>query len=142
MDTNIIVDAVQKRLVNLPKAECASIHIDGNKGKVSDGKLTATAFIIMVKCNGEWRPENEWLHRAGMKTARRVYTDINKAKAAKEEIVKKWGVPTSSQGKKREEEKQRAADEATKAAMEKVRASLKALGMSDEAVNAIIANAK
>lgn len=84
--------AHKKNLSLLPKAECASIHIAGNKGKLKDGSFTASAFIIMVKCNGEWRPENEWLHRAGMKTARRVYTTIKAARLAKEEIKTKWGV--------------------------------------------------
>lgn len=139
-EIKIEIGAVKKNLSKLPKVEAASIHVAGNKGKVSDGVLEASAFVIMVKANGEWRPENEWLHRAGMKTARRVYTDIEKAREAKAEI-KKWGMPTSTKGKKNEEDKAKAVKEATEAAVGKIVAALKAMGLSEEAVKAIVAKA-
>ena len=99
-DVNMTVEAHKKNLGVMPKVEAASIHVAGNSGKVKDGELTASAFIIMVKCHGEWRPENEWMHKYGFKTARRVYTDIEKARAAKEEIKAKWGAKTEEKPKK------------------------------------------
>lgn len=117
------VDAVNRDYSKLPKAAIASIHVNGNKGKKADGQYTASAFIVMVKsaeqwtdCKGnvhqagEWRPENEWLHLAGMKTPRRVYADgtckgvevkgVDKARAAKEAILKKWGVEVEKKATK------------------------------------------
>lgn len=140
-EIKVEVGAVKKNLSKLPKVEAASIHVAGNKGKVSDGVLKASAFVIMVKANGEWRPENEWLHRAGMKTARRVYTDIDKARAAKAEIKAKWGMPTTAKGKKTEEEKAKAVKDATEAAVRKIIDALKAMGLSEEAVKAIVSKA-
>ena len=96
---NLRVEAHKKDLGVLPRAEAASIHVAANSGKVKDGVLNAAAFIIMVKCHGEWRPENEWLHAAGMKTSRRVYTSIEKAREAKEDIKAKWGVKTAPKAK-------------------------------------------
>lgn len=96
---NIEVEAHKKDLGILPRAEAASVHIAANSGKVKDGSLKASAFVVMVKCHGEWRPENEWLHAAGMKTARRVYTSIERARAAKDEIKSKWGVKTAPKAK-------------------------------------------
>ena len=103
-EVNMTVEAHKKNLGMMPKVEAASIHVAGNSGRVKDGELSASAFIITVKlatdwtdCNGvthhagEWRPENEWLHLAGMKTSRRVYTDIEKAREAKESIKNDWG---------------------------------------------------
>ena len=110
---NMTVTAHKKNVAVLPKVGAASIHVAGNKGKVKDGELSASAFIITVKlaadwkdCNGvthhagEWRPENEWLHLAGMKTARRVYTDIDKAREAKEAIKTDWGKAVEVKEKK------------------------------------------
>lgn len=94
------VEAHKKNLGVMPKVEAASIHVAGNSGKLADGEFKASAFVIMVKCHGEWRPENEWLHKYGFKTARRVYTDIEKARAAKEEIKTKWGAKTEEKPKK------------------------------------------
>ena len=99
-EVNMTVEAHKKNLGIMPKVEAASIHVAGNSGRVKDGELTASAFIIMVKCHGEWRPENEWMHKYGFKTARRVYTDIEKARAAKEEIKTKWGAKTEEKPKK------------------------------------------
>lgn len=106
------VDYHKKDYSRLPKAEVVSIHADGNKRE--GGKLTCNAYILMVKCNGKWRPENEWLHHAGLKTARRVYADtvrdgkivksgIEKAREAKEEILAKWGVAKVEKAKKAKE---------------------------------------
>lgn len=127
MDTAEVVDAVKRDYSRLPKAEAASIHVDGNKGKKSDGQYTASAFVVMVKCNGEWRPENEWLHRYGMKCKARTYADstaggvltkgIDKAKAAKHEILTKWGVAAETKAKKAK---------TTKADLEKMVADLQA----------------
>ena len=100
MDINMTVEAHKRNLGIMPKAEAASIHVAGNIGKVKDGELTASALVVMVKCHGEWRPENEWLHKYGFKTARRVYTDIEKARAAKEEIKTRWGAKTEEKPKK------------------------------------------
>lgn len=110
---NMTVEARKKNVATLPKVGAASIHVAGNKGKIRDAELSASAFIIMVKlaadwtdCNGvthhagEWRPENEWLHLAGMKTARRVYTDIEKAREAKESIKTDWGKAIAKKEKK------------------------------------------
>ena len=130
------VKANTKNLSKLPKADCVSIHVDGNSGKVKDGTLKASAFIIMVKCNGEWRPENEWLHKAGMKTARRVYTDIEKAKAAKAEIKAKWGVPTSKTGKAKDE----AVAKAKAEVVENMRQAMLGMGMKPEMVEILMAN--
>ena len=112
-EVNMTVEAHKKNIGMMPKVEAASIHVAGNSGRVKDGELSASAFIITVKlatdwtdCNGvthhtgEWRPENEWLHLAGMKTSRRGYTDIEKARAAKEEIKTKWGAKTEEKPKK------------------------------------------
>ena len=103
-EVNMTVEAHKKDLGMMPKVEAASIHVAGNSGRVKDGELSASAFIITVKlatdwtdCNGvthhagEWRPENEWLHLAGMKTSRKVYTDIEKAREANESIKNDWG---------------------------------------------------
>lgn len=130
------VKANTKNLSKLPKAECVSIHVDGNSGKVKDGTLKASAFILMVKCNGEWRPENEWLHRAGMKTARRVFTDIEKAKAAKAEIKAKWGVPTSKTGKAKDEAVAKAKEEV----IDNMRKAMLGMGLKAEMVDVIMAN--
>lgn len=139
MENNIEVEvgAVTKDLSKLPKVEAASIHIAGNKGKVSDGVLTASAFVIMVKAGGEWRPENEWLHRAGMKTARRVYTDIENAKAAKAEIKAKWGMPKSEAAQKRDAEKEEAKKVAAQEALKAVRTKMIALGFTDAQIAAL-----
>ena len=130
------VKANTKNLSKLPKADCVSIHVDGNSGKVKDGTLRASAFILMVKCNGEWRPENEWLHRAGMKTARRVYTDIAKAKAAKAEIKAKWGVATSKTGKAKDE----AVAKAKAEVMDSMRQAMLGMGLKAEMVDVLMAN--
>lgn len=123
-ETATTVTAQKKNLALLPKAECASIHIAGNKGKLKDGSFVASAFIIMVKCNGEWRPENEWLHRAGMKTARRVYTTIEAARLAKEEIKTKWGVVVEKKATKRASKSEEIV--ALKAQIEALKAALRA----------------
>ena len=110
------VSAMEKNYAKLPKAQAASIHIAGNKGKKADGEYLASAFIVTVKAvnpktgNAEWRPENEWLHICGMKTPRRVYADsvikgvkvsgIEKARKAKEEILSKWGTDAPIAAKK------------------------------------------
>ena len=104
MQVNEVVTANKKNLALLPKAEVVSVHVAGNSGKFGDGQYTASAFILMVKANGEWRPENEWLHAAGLKTARRVYTSLEKAKAAKEEIKATWGVLKEKKTKTSREE--------------------------------------
>lgn len=99
--TTKVVTAQKKNLALLPKAEVVSIHVAGNKGKLKDGKFEASAFVIMVKADGVWRPENEWLHINGMKTSRRVYTTIEAAREAKEEIKAKWGVEVEKKTAKR-----------------------------------------
>lgn len=118
------VAARKKNLGALPKAECASIHIAGNKGKLKDGSFVANAFIITVKCNGEWRPENEWLHKYGMKTARRVYATIEAARLAKEEILNKWGVAIEKKATKRASKSEEI--EALKAQIAVLKAALQA----------------
>lgn len=89
-------EAHKKNVGNLPTPLAISIHPVANKGKISDGVLTNSAFQIFVKClnNGreEWRPESEWYIIAGMKTSRKIYSDIEKARAAKADIRNTWGV--------------------------------------------------
>ena len=102
---NTLTDAYEahkKDLSALPKPICASIHPMANTGSIKkDGFYTNSAFNIRVKCewvdkNGvkrsEWKGESEWLIMFGMKTTRRVYNSIEKARAAKAEILEKWGV--------------------------------------------------
>lgn len=132
------VEAGKKNLAKLPKVEAASIHVAGNTGKVSDGHLKASAFIIMVKCHGEWRPENEWMHNAGFKTSRRVYTDIDKARAAKDEIKAKWGVATSKTGKAKDEAVAKAKEEV----IDNMRKAMLGMGLKSEMVDIIMSNLK
>ena len=89
----IEVTAHRKNYARLPKADAVSIRYNGNKGKFTDGKYKACSFIVMVNVRGTWLPEGVWMHNAGMKTENRrgVYTTIEKAKAAKERILTRWG---------------------------------------------------
>ena len=135
-EVNMTVEAHKKNLCVMPKVEAASIHVAGNSGKVKDGELKASAFIIMVKCNGEWRPENEWLHKYGFKTARRVYANIEKARAAKEEIKSKWGKSTSAAGKAKEE----AVAKAKEALVSQIAEKMRVMGLTEAAISALTGN--
>lgn len=91
---DLTVSASRKNYSALPKAYSVSIKYCGNKGRFKDGRYTACSFIVMVKNEkGTWKPEGVWMHEAGMKTENRrgVYTTIEKAKAAKERILTRWG---------------------------------------------------
>jgi len=90
---DIVVDAVRKNYSALPKADAVSIQYCGNKGKFIDGKYITCSFLVMVNVKGTWLAEGVWMNKAGMKTENRrgVYTTIEKAKAAKERILTRWG---------------------------------------------------
>lgn len=97
------VTAHRKNYARLPKADAVSIRYNGNKGKFTDGKYEACSFIVMVNVRGTWLPEGVWMHNAGMKTENRrgVYTTIEKAKAAKERILTRWGKTAEGKPSKR-----------------------------------------
>lgn len=99
----IEVTAHRKNYARLPKADAVSIRYNGNKGKFTDGKYEACSFIVMVNVRGTWLPEGVWMHNAGMKTENRrgVYTTIEKAKAAKERILTRWGKAAEGKPSKR-----------------------------------------
>lgn len=119
------VAAHRKNYARLPKADAVSIRYNGNKGKFTDGKYEACSFIVMVNVRGTWLPEGVWMHNAGMKTENRrgVYTTIEKAKAAKERILTRWG--KVAEGKKAP--KRSARQESELAARDAEIAALKAL---------------
>ena len=98
---NIEVNAVRKNYSALPKADAVSIQYCGNKGKFTDGKYQACSFLVMVNVKGVWKAEGVWMNENGMKTENRrgVYTTIEKAKAAKERILTRWG--KAAEGKTR-----------------------------------------
>ena len=73
-----------------------------------------------------------------MKLKHNSFRTREAAIAGGKEYADKWGKPTSNTAKKREEDKQKAIDDATKAVLDNMRQSLKDMGMSDAAVEFII----
>lgn len=98
--------AHKKDISALPKPLAVSIHPVANKGSLKDGVYVNSAFQIHVKGvnpetgREEWHPESEWYIILGMKTTRRIYASIEKAKAAKAEIAEDWGKVKAKKGRK------------------------------------------
>lgn len=104
-------EAVKKDNGALPVPLAVSIHPVANKGTMKDG-LVNSAFQIHVKGvnaktgKEEWHPESEWYILLGMKTTRRIYATVEKAREAKDKIRAEWGIV-----KERKERKSKKDDE-------------------------------
>lgn len=100
------VAAHKKDLSALPKVRVASIRPLANKGTLKEGTLTTSAFYLNIGIDADWtdakgrvhkageyRPEAEWVVLAGQKTTKRVYSTVEKARAAKDAVKAEWSVP-------------------------------------------------
>ena len=125
----------------LPKVQYFKVQVQGVTGK--KGERHATGYLVLVKCENLSELVNapDIAARFGMRLKHNSFRTREAAIAGGKEYADKWGRPTSKTAKKREEDKQKAIDDATKAVLDNMRQSLKAMGLSDAAVEVIISKA-
>ena len=101
-----------------------------------------TVYEIMVQCHGcgHFRRDTDVAGEKGMKLPHNSYKTKEAAFAAALEYKAKWGKPTSKSGKKSEEAKTKAVEEAKTQLLDNLRSALSKMGLNDVAINAIIAN--
>lgn len=79
----------------LPKAKDARIVVHGVDGKYRDGKYTAKRYDVEVDVvvNGKVVTHSwvTWVNAAGMSGKTGLFTSLEKAKALKKEVLRKWG---------------------------------------------------
>lgn len=125
----------------LPRVEWFRVDVDGGTGTAETWHETGYRIIVKLQgIEGEYATSTV-AAAYGMKV-KRIYKTVESAKADGFKFKKEWGRSTSKAGQKKEEEKQKAVDEATNVVINKMRASLKVMGLSDSAIDAIIAQAK
>ena len=122
----------------LPKVQYFKVQVQGVTG--NKGERHATGYLVLVKCENQSEVVNapDIAARFGMRLKHNSFRTREAAIAGGKEYADKWGRPTSKTAKKHEEDKQKAIDDATKAVLDKMRQSLKAMGLSDAAVEVII----
>ena len=125
----------------LPKVQYFKVQVQGVTGK--KGERHATGYLVLVKCENQSELVNapDIAARFGMKLKHNSFRTREAAIAGGKEYADKWGKPTSKTAKKREEDRKKAIDDATKAVLDNMRQSLKAMGLSDAAVEVIISKA-
>ena len=139
----IMGEAQKRNFAKLPKIKYFRVQSRGAVGTMENRKdRKVGAWAVLVDCgdNKGLRLVTDVAYGMGMVVKGEFKTRDDAFKAAME-YKAKWGMPTSAKGKKTEEEKAKAVKAATEEAVGKIVAALKAMGLSEDAVKAIIAKA-
>ena len=142
MDINEITTVAEQGVTlnasKLPKVQYFRVQLAGVTGKKDERR--ATRYLVMVKCEGvnELTNAPDIAARHGMKLKHNSFTTREAAIAGGKEYADKWGKATSKAGK----EKESAIEKATAQVVATMTAKLKDMGLSADAINAIIATVK
>ena len=139
----VMGEAQKRNFAKLPKVKYFRLQSRGAVGTLKDlheRKVGGWAILVALENGNGLRLASDIAFAPGMKFQCGYATKDEAFKAAMD-FKAKWGMPTSAKGKKTEEEKAKAVKEATDAAVGKIIDALKAMGLSEEAVKAIVAKA-
>lgn len=139
----VMGEAQKRNFAKLPKVKYFRVQSRGAVGTLNDlheRKVGGWAILVALENGNGLRLASDVALEFGMKFKCEYATKEDAFKAAMD-FKAKWGMPTSAKGKKTEEEKAKAVKAATEEAVGKIVAALKAMGLSDEAVRAIVAKA-
>jgi hypothetical protein len=136
-----LANRIKMNKCTLPRVEWFRVDVDGGTGTAVTWHETGYRIIVKLQgIEGEYATSTV-AAAYGMKV-KRIYKTAEEAKADGFKFKKEWGRSASKAGQKREDEKQKAVDEATNAVIDKMRTTLKAMGLFDTAIDAIIAQAQ
>lgn len=135
----VMGEAQKRNYSKLPKVKYFRVNSRGAVGTLKDmheRKVGAWAVLVALEGGNGLRLASDVALEYGMKFKCEFATKDDAFKAAME-FKAKWGVPTSAKGKKSEEDKAKAVSDT----ISNIRNAMKAMGLTDAAIDAIIAKA-